>query len=125
VISREHTTMAFGAIVIVFASVILNLVLNMNIVLSLVIGVILGAAVGLLIGKLTGKTILGIIAWGLIVFAILSFILKSIGVISSPPITEILLGGMLIELLRIETNFKEFSVKLNMLWNDFRKRKEI
>ncbi len=69
--------------------------------------------------------ILGIIAWGLIAFALLAISLKILGLISSPPITEILLGGMLIELLRIETKFKEFGLKLNFLWHDFRKRKEI
>ena len=69
--------------------------------------------------------ILGIIAWGLIGFAVLAIILKLLGIISSPPITEILLGGVLVELLRVETRFKEFSVKLNLLWSDFRKRKEL
>ena len=69
--------------------------------------------------------VLGIIAWGLIAFALLAILLKTLGFINSPPITEILLGGILIELIRIETKFKEFGLKLNFLWHDFRKRKEI
>jgi hypothetical protein len=68
--------------------------------------------------------ILGIIAWGLIGFAVLSIILKILGLINSPPITEILLGGTLIELLRIETKIKEFNIKLSLLWSDLKKRKE-
>ena len=69
--------------------------------------------------------ILGIIAWGLILFAVLSLLLKLLGIIGSPPITEILLSGILIELLRIETKFKEFSVKLSLLWSDLKKRKAL
>lgn len=69
--------------------------------------------------------ILGIIAWGLIAFAVLAIILKWLGIIGSPPFTEILLGGILAELLRIETRFKEFGIKLNLLWSDFKKRKEL
>ena len=68
--------------------------------------------------------ILGIIAWGLIAFALLAALLKWLGIIGSPPITEILLGAVLVELLRIETKFKEFGVKLSLVWSDFRKRKE-
>lgn len=69
--------------------------------------------------------VLGIIAWGLIGFALLALILKWLGIIGSPPTTEILLGGVLAELLRIETKFKEFGVKLDLLWSEFKKRKKI
>ncbi len=69
--------------------------------------------------------ILGIIAWGLIAFAILVVILKLLGIVNSPPITEILLAGILAELLRVETKFKEFSIKLGIIWLDFKKRKDI
>ena len=69
--------------------------------------------------------ILGVIAWGLIAFAVLAIILKWLDIIGSPPITEILLGGVLVELLRIETKFKEFSVKLSLVWSDLKKRKEL
>jgi len=75
--------------------------------------------------KETLDLILGIIAWGLIAFAVLIIILEWLGIIGSPPITEILLGGILAELLRIETKFKEFNVKLNLLWSDLKKRKEL
>ena len=69
--------------------------------------------------------ILGIIAWGLILFALLIILLKLLGIIGSPPVTEILLGGGLAELLRIETKFREFNVKLSLLWDEFKKRKEL
>ena len=69
--------------------------------------------------------ILGIIAWGLILFALLIILLKLLGIIGSPPVTEILLGGVLAELLRIETKFREFNVKLSLLWDEFKKRKEL
>jgi len=73
--------------------------------------------------------ILGIIAWGLISFALLVAVLKWFNIIGSPPIIEILLGGMIIELIRIETRLgkelSEIKIKLNILWNDFKKRKEL
>jgi len=67
--------------------------------------------------------ILGIIAWGLIAFAVLIILLKLLGIVNSPPIPEILLAGILAELLRIETKFKEFNIKLGIIWTDFKKRK--
>tara|TARA_Y100000034_G_C6633243_1_gene276537 strand:- start:308 stop:541 length:234 start_codon:yes stop_codon:yes gene_type:complete len=69
--------------------------------------------------------ILGIIAWGLIIFSVIGLILKSLGIINSPPLTEILLGAMLIELIRIEKTFKEFSIKQSILWSDLQRRKDI
>jgi hypothetical protein len=51
--------------------------------------------------------ILGIIAWGLILFAIITPILKFLGIISSPPITKIILGGILIEFIRLKSRFNK------------------
>jgi len=73
--------------------------------------------------------ILGILAWGLIAFALLALLLKGLGLINSPPITEILLGGIVIELFRFETKFSKdlagIKIKLDFLWYDFRKRKDV
>tara|TARA_Y100000310_G_scaffold228641_1_gene230942 strand:+ start:402 stop:650 length:249 start_codon:yes stop_codon:yes gene_type:complete len=75
------------------------------------------------------EKILGIVAWGLILFAVLAAILKFIGIISSPPITEILLGGILIEIIRLESRLNKELTKIttrqNLLWSDFKKRKDI
>lgn len=112
---KEYLAISIGAIASIILIFILNIILNINIAVSLIIGLLAGLIIGLLIGKLTPRTALGIIAWSLIGFAILSFLLKYLGLINSPPITEILLGGILAELLRIETKFKEFNVRLSML----------
>ena len=122
---KEFLTISIGAIISIIIITILNIILNINIVISIIISLLIGLIIGLIIGKLTPRTALGIIAWGLIGFAVLSFILKLTGIINSPPITEILLGGILAELLRIETKFKEFHVRLSMSWSDFVKRKKI
>lgn len=124
-LSKEQISISTGTVLIVLITGTLNLLLNINMITSILSGIILGILISALVTKPTIKIILGIIAWGLISFAILAAILKQAGLINSPPITELLLGGMLIELLRIETKFKEFGVKLSMLWQDFRKRKNI
>lgn len=123
--SKEYITIIIGAIILAILLSILNLILNLNIILSIILSIIVGLVISLLIGKSSYRTILGIIAWGLIGFALLAFLLKLFNIINSPPITEILLGGILAELLRIETKFKEFNVRLNMLWSDFTKRKNM
>ncbi|MBS3080643.1 hypothetical protein J4221_04180 [Candidatus Pacearchaeota archaeon] len=73
--------------------------------------------------------VLGIVAWGLILFAIIAFVLKLLGIISSPPITEIILGGILIELIRLESRLNKeitpIKIKQSILWSDFKKRREI
>ncbi len=123
--TKEYATISIGAIIIVILLVIFNILLNLNIIISIILGVIGGIITGFIIGRLTQRTILGIIAWGLIIFSILAIILKWLNIINSPPIAEILLSGILVELLRIETKFKEFNVRLNTLWSDFMKRKKI
>ncbi len=125
-LSKENTSVIIGSITVVLIVSILNLLLQINITISLIAGLLIGMLTGIIINKnITGYTLLGIIAWGLIEFAILSSVLKSLNIINSPPITELLLAGILAELLRIETKFKEFNIKQNMLWSDFTKRKEI
>ncbi len=122
---KETSIIITGVVIIVVISSILNLLLNISIILSILIAIIIAIFISLLISKPTIRTILGIIAWGLIVFAVIAVILKWLGVVNSPPITELLLTGILAELLRLETKFKDFHVRLNLLWSDFRKRKEI
>lgn len=138
-LSSEHRTMIGGALVVVIISAVLNLVFGFDTVLSLVIAGVIGIGVGFLIDedrKDMVNKILGIIGWGLILYGVVVGILKWVGVVGSPSVSDVILGGIVFEFLRFErriieelseikSKFKEFGVKLNILWSDFRKRKEI
>lgn len=79
---KENIVISIGAFIILIIILLLNLILNLNIILSVVIAIIVSIIISLLISKQTIRTILGIIAWGLISFAILVIILKWFGIIN-------------------------------------------
>ncbi len=79
---KEYLAISIGAIISIILITVLAIILNINIAISLIVGLLTGLIIGLIIGKLTPRTALGIIAWGLIGFAILSFLLKYLGFIN-------------------------------------------
>ena len=70
---------------------------------------------------------LRIMAWGLMLFGFFLLILMSLGILHSPAgitLEGIIGAGILVELGRIEGKFGGLETKVDMLWSDFKKRKE-
>jgi len=67
---------------------------------------------------------LEIIAWGLIGFSILIILLKWLGIIHSPELVlESLLAGLVFGFVSMKVEIREMKVKLELIWLDFKKRK--
>jgi len=76
-----------------------------------------------------------IISWSLILSALIFLFLMLFGIVRSPSetlISAVLQSGIFLELIRIEREIKnievkskELDVKLNLLWEDFRKKKKL
>ncbi|MGC9058925.1 MAG: hypothetical protein ACP5H3_00745 [Candidatus Aenigmatarchaeota archaeon] len=76
-----------------------------------------------------------IVSWSLILSALIFLFLMLFGIVRSPSetlISAVLQSGIFLELIRIEREIrnievksKELDVKLNLLWEDFRKKKKL
>jgi preprotein translocase subunit SecD len=72
--------------------------------------------------------VLKVVAWGIIAFIVLIFVLRGIGIIHSPELENMLVGwltALSIEVMRLGRDLRGTNVKLDLLWKDLKRRKRI